>query len=90
MTDPVAEGWITTETAETLTGYAAAYLRRLAVQGRIEAQKVGRDWLIWRESLLNYQTHMQSLGSQRHNPWRAELLARGLGRQESKVAEERV
>ena len=89
MTDPVAEGWITTEIAETLPGYAAAYLRRLAGQGRIEARKVGRDWLIWQESLLNYQTTMQALGPQRHNPWRAELLASGLGRQEKTSQEQR-
>ena len=81
MPDPIAEGWITTDAAEALTGYSAAYLRRLASQGRVTAQKVGRDWLLHRESLLTYHKQMQSLGNQRHNPWRADLVAQGLGRQ---------
>jgi excisionase family DNA binding protein len=81
MTEPVSEGWVTTEAAGSLTGYAAAYLRRLASQGRIEARKVGRDWLINQESLLAYKAQMDALGDQRHNPWREDLAALGMGRQ---------
>ncbi len=80
MTDPLTKGWLTTDAAEALTGYAAAYLRRLAGQGRIVACKVGRDWLIWQDSLMDYQAQMMALGKQRHNPWRKDLVVQGLGR----------
>jgi excisionase family DNA binding protein len=78
---PVAAGWMTTAVAATLTGYTPAYLRRLSSQGRIRAQKVGRDWLLHRESLLAYHKQMQRLGRQRHNPWRDDLREQGRGRQ---------
>lgn len=77
---PLNDGWITSNEAVQLTDYSAAYLRRLASQGRITAEKIGRDWLFCRESLLTYHKQMQSLGNQRHNPWRADLAAQGLGR----------
>ncbi len=80
MTQDMIQGWLTTTAAETLTGYAQAYLRRLAARGRVEARKVGRDWLIHQESLLAYKAQMEALGDQRHNPWRGELLEQGLGR----------
>jgi excisionase family DNA binding protein len=78
--DPIVEGWITTHKAADLTGYSTVYVRKLANRGRITAQKVGRDWLIKRENLLAYCDQMQALGSQRHNPWRTDLTAQGLGR----------
>lgn len=80
MDEPVSERWITTGQAEGLTGYARAYLRRLASAGRVEARKVGRDWLLHREDLLAYRERMEALGGQRHNPWRGELAAAGRGR----------
>ena len=63
-----------------MTGYSEAYIRRLAKQGKILARKVGRDWLIDRESLQAYKEQMDSLGDQRHNPWREDLAAKGRGR----------
>lgn len=78
--NPLPEGWLTTGEAETLTGYAQAYLRRLAERNRIVARKVGRDWLLNQDSLLVYRDEMTALGAQRHNPWREELAAFGLGR----------
>ena len=80
MPEPIAEGWITTEQAEALTGYVSAYLRRLCNRGRVEARKVGRDWLINQESLLAYKAEMDALGDQRHNPWRKDLARQGRGR----------
>lgn len=77
---PIAKGWISTREAAAITGYSTVYMRKLASQGRVTAQKVGRDWLLHRESLLTYHKQMQSLGNQRHNPWRADLVAQGLGR----------
>lgn len=35
--------WITTKEAAEFTGYDCAHIRRLAREGRIEAEKVGRD-----------------------------------------------
>jgi excisionase family DNA binding protein len=81
MAEPVVEEWITIDEAETVTGYARAYLRRLAYQGRVGACKVGRDWLIRRESLLAYKERMDAPGTEKHNPWRDDLAAQGRGRQ---------
>ncbi|MBN1815440.1 MAG: helix-turn-helix domain-containing protein [Anaerolineae bacterium] len=80
MVEPINDGWITTDEAQELTGYSIAYLRRLANRGDIEARKVGRDWLIWRESLLAYKDQMDSLGRAKHNPWRDDLTEGGRGR----------
>lgn len=53
MTGPIAKGWVTTDEAQALTDYARAHVRRLAIRKRVEARRVGRDWLInlWREDL---------------------------------------
>lgn len=66
------EGWLTTKGAAELSGYSVKYLRRLARQGRIEARKIGRDWLVSRDSLLAYKRRMDNLGPQKHNPWKEE------------------
>jgi excisionase family DNA binding protein len=70
MTEPVGKQWITTTQGRTLTGYSQAYVRQIARDDRITAQKLGRDWLINRESLLAYKRRMDRLGPQKHNPWR--------------------
>ena len=80
MVEPITKGWIITTEAKALTSYSAAYLRRLCNRGRVEARKVGRDWLIKRESLLAYKAQMDALGPQRHNPWRESLAQQGRGR----------
>lgn len=80
MTELKTDGWLTTAEAEASTGYGPAYLRRLANRGDIEARKVGRDWLIWWESLLAYKDRMDSLGRAKHNPWRDDLAKGGRGR----------
>jgi excisionase family DNA binding protein len=76
----VTEVWITTQDAEKLTGYSRAHLRKLALRRRVPAWKLGRDWLLHRESLMAHQTRMQALGEQRHNPWRDDLTESGRGR----------
>ncbi|MBN1135365.1 MAG: helix-turn-helix domain-containing protein [Anaerolineae bacterium] len=83
MIEPLTQGWLTTEQAEELTGYSVAYLRRLANQGRVEACKVGRDWVLYRDSLLAYKERMDTLGLDKHNPWREDLTDRGRGRPEA-------
>lgn len=70
MANPIAAGWITTDEAASLTGYARAYVRRLARQGQVGASKVAQEWLIEKESLLAYRRQMDGLGAQRFNPWR--------------------
>lgn len=79
MTEPIAQGWLTTSQAVGLTGYNIKYLRWLINQGRIEARKVQRDWLVNEESLLAYKRQMDALGPGKHNPWR-EDLGEGRGR----------
>ena len=64
------EDWVNTTEAAHLTDYSQAYMRILARSGQVEARKVGRDWLIKRESLLAYKQRMDRLGPQKHNPWR--------------------
>ncbi len=64
------EGWLTTNQAAALTGYAPAYIRVLAKQGKVEGFKAGRDWLVSRESVLAYKAQMDRLGPQKHNPRR--------------------
>ncbi|MBN1975941.1 MAG: helix-turn-helix domain-containing protein [Anaerolineae bacterium] len=53
-----------------LTGYSVALVRRLAQRGRVNAVKVGREWLIDRAALLEYKAEMQRLGPQKHDPTR--------------------
>jgi hypothetical protein len=83
MSDVIIEGWISTSEGAVLTDYSEAYIRWLANQGRVEARKIGRDWLVNRESLLAHKAQMDMLGEQRHNPWRDELTAQERGRRKS-------
>lgn len=80
--------WLTTTEATALTGYAAAYLRRLAEQRRIKARKIGRDWLLDAESVQAYRRAMVALGPQRHSPWRKDLVASGKGRRAARRAQQ--
>ena len=75
--EAITQGWVNIREAAQETGYSAVYVRLLARQGRIEAQKVGRDWLINRASLLAFKAKMDRLGEQKHNPWRDDLQERG-------------
>jgi excisionase family DNA binding protein len=69
MTDSI-DGWITTIEAARVTGYHIKYIRQMIRAGRIEARKVGRDWLVNLAGLLAYKAEMERLGTQKHNPWR--------------------
>ncbi len=83
MTEPI-EGWLTTDEAAELAGYNVKYLRWLINQGRIEARKVQRDWLVNKESLLAYKARMDALGAQKHNPWREDLAEESRGRRKER------
>ncbi len=57
--------WITTDQASELSGYHVERVRELAREGRIEAKKWGRDWMISQGSLLKYIRAVQKLGQKR-------------------------
>jgi excisionase family DNA binding protein len=50
----VLEGCVTAEAASELTGYSIQHLRRLTLEGRLDALRVGRSWLIKIKSLEAY------------------------------------
>jgi excisionase family DNA binding protein len=79
MATTAIEGWITVREAAALTDYTTAHIRYLTRKGRVEARKTGRDWLILRSSLLAYKARMDTLGTQKHNPYREDLDAEGRG-----------
>ena len=55
----MVDGWIDTGTAARLSGYRRAYIRQLAKTGRIDARKIGRDWLVNQESLEDYKAQVK-------------------------------
>ncbi len=61
----VKDDWITTAEAVTLSGYHVEHLRELARDGKIKAQKWGREWQISRASLLTYLRKSEELGAKR-------------------------
>jgi excisionase family DNA binding protein len=65
-----SKDWITTKEAAELTGYSVEYVRRLVRQGRVVAKKWLRDWVVSRQSLLEYQKSMEELGRRKYNPWK--------------------
>lgn len=72
MVELAASEWVNTSEGAELTGLSIDYVRRLARAGRVEARKVGRDWLIEWASLLEFKAAMDRLGAQKHSPWRDE------------------
>ena len=48
------EDWITTASAAKLSGFHVEYIRRLVRSGQIHAKKWGREWMVDRNSLLEY------------------------------------
>ncbi|MBI2873081.1 MAG: helix-turn-helix domain-containing protein [Chloroflexi bacterium] len=46
----------TPEASETL-GYTIQHTRRLVREGRLQGTKMGRDWMVLRESVAEYVTH---------------------------------
>ena len=90
MTTTPGENWLTVPQAAALTGYSIVNIRRVARLGLVQTWKPGREYLIERQSLLDYQAQMQALGEQWRNAWRADLTAQGRGRrgrqQQTKLA----
>jgi excisionase family DNA binding protein len=73
MSNPF-DGWIVTEEAQELTGYTPDYLRRLARDEKVEAEKVGGNfWLFSKDSLIAWKREMEDLGTSKHSPKRKGL-----------------
>lgn len=52
--DPLPD-WINTATGAELTGYTVQHIMKLARTGKVTGKRVGRDWLVHKPSLLEYQ-----------------------------------
>lgn len=60
--------WITVDEAAEASGYHPEYVRRLARQGRIGAEKKGRDWWIDRDKFRAYLAAAEALGTKKFDP----------------------
>lgn len=58
----MVEGYIGTKEAGAISGLTTGYLRRLLVKGRIKGRRIGRDWVIERESLLQFLRIERKMG----------------------------
>ncbi len=73
-TMPDIEEYATIEdaAADARVPYTEYWLRRLAQEGKIKAQKIGKgargQWLIHMPSLLAYIAEMDDLGTKKHGP----------------------
>jgi excisionase family DNA binding protein len=76
MVDEVAN-MVSVNKAAELTGYSVTYIRKLARDGQIKAAQWGRAWMIDKVDLLAFKEKMESMGSEKHNPWRDDLGKRG-------------
>lgn len=56
---------ITTVQAAKLTGYHRDYIRRLILAGTIKGERLGRDWLVDQNSLLEYIKQVKKKGVKR-------------------------
>jgi excisionase family DNA binding protein len=68
--DATIPGWLTVAHAADLTGYNPQYIRRLLRAGDVTGQKMGRAWLVSRDSLLAHQARMQDAGRHKTRPRR--------------------
>ena len=59
---------VTAETAAALTGYNIQYIRRLAYEGKLDALRVGRAWLISVDSLRRYLRQVRRMDDGRYGP----------------------
>jgi excisionase family DNA binding protein len=71
----ILDDCVTAETAAALTGYNIQHVRRLAYDGKLEAVRVGRAWLISLESLRRYLRQARRMGDDRYGPRSKATLA---------------
>ena len=62
--------YVSVEEASKITGYAITYIRQLLRENKIEAEKKGTMWWINLDSLKEYKTEMDRLGSEKYSPYR--------------------
>jgi hypothetical protein len=67
----MAQDWITTAEAVTLSGYHSVTLRKLLLSGKVKGKKWGREWQVSRASLLAYVRKVEKLGAKRGPKTRA-------------------
>lgn len=77
------EDYVTIQEGARISGMSRTHVRRLAIYRRVAAFKMGRDWLIEKAALLAYVEDGERLGSQKHNPWRDDLVEQGRGRRKA-------
>lgn len=51
---PGESEFITANEAAQYLGYEVQHVRRLLRQGKLDGEKVGRDWIVRRESIARY------------------------------------
>jgi len=49
------DNWITTTEASKISGFHVEYIRRLIRGGHINARKWGKEWMVDKQSLIDYQ-----------------------------------
>jgi len=68
MTNLDLTGLVVIRDAVELSGYSPDYLRRLAREGTVTAQRIGAIWLFDRADLLRHTSAMAELGKMKHAP----------------------
>ena len=71
----ILDDCVTAETAAALTGYNIQHVRRLAYDGKLEALRVGRAWLISVDSIRRYVRQARRMGDGRYGPRNRATLA---------------
>ncbi len=66
--DALVDGWIAVDQACELTGYSPPYLRQLARENRVKAEKIGRAWYFSEVSVRSWRDRMKALGTKKHDP----------------------
>ena len=68
MTKIDLDGLLAIREASEASGYSQDYLRRLAREGTVRAQRIADRWLFDRDDLLRHKTEMDALGKMKHAP----------------------
>jgi len=61
------ENWVSTTTAQAMTGYSRVWLHKLAKRGTVRARRVLREWLFDAPDLMAYRGRMDELGGERYD-----------------------
>lgn len=73
--------WITTEEAAEVSGYHVNYVRRLMRQNKLAGRKAGTMWWVDRDSLKEYLSLVESLGTKKFDPHRGAAREEGEGKE---------